>query len=481
MPGLVDAHGHITALGASRESIDLRGVSSPQEVAARVADRIARSPGDGWILGQNWDQSLWPGGEFPTAAVLDAVAPSRPVWLTRVDGHAGWANAEALRRAGVGRDAKAPSDGQILRDNQGNPTGVFIDGAMGLVAHAIPAATHDDRKRQILAAQALILSEGLTAVHDAGISRLEADAYRELDRDGLLKLRVYAMASPGSEGGKAVVSVRPESPAPGARFELRAIKLFADGAMGSRGALLFEGYADDPGNTGLRLIEPAALRAITRLALANGWQVATHAIGDRANAEVLDAYQEALRAVPSARDPRLRIEHAQVVRREDVARFASLGVIASMQPSHASDDMRWADARLGPGRGDGAYAWRWFADAGVPLAFGSDFPVEVVNPFWGLYASLTRQDAEGHPAPGWHPEQRLSLDETLRAFTAGAARAAFAEDRLGRLAPGYRADLTIVDRDLFQVGPREVLDTRVVATIIDGEIVYRAPNPEHIP
>jgi predicted amidohydrolase YtcJ len=469
LPGLIDAHGHMASLGSSLEQIDLRGVASLDEVARRVKARIDATPGDGWIIGHNWDQSLWPGGAFPTRTVLDAVAPDRPVWLTRVDGHAGWASSFALERAGVTPETQAPSDGQILRDDDGAPTGVFIDGAMGLVTKAIPGGSRADLTRQILAAQGQCLKVGLTGVHDAGISRDEVEVYRELDRSGRLKLRIYGMASP--PGGKEVEFVKHGPVAGGRRFELRAIKLFIDGAMGSRGGLLFEPYADDPGNSGLQLIDENVLRETTEAALRHGWQVCTHAIGDKGNALVLDAYEAALKAVPEVKDPRLRIEHAQVVRKEDIARFHDLGVIASMQPSHASDDMRWADARLGPGRVDGAYAWSWFRDAGVRLAFGSDFPVEVVNPFWGIYAALTRQDEKGQPEGGWHPEHRLTLEETLHAHTAGSAYAAFAEDRLGVLKVGMRADVTVVDRDLFRASPAEVLKTVVTATIIDGNVV----------
>jgi predicted amidohydrolase YtcJ len=476
MPGLIDAHGHIESLGASLEQVDLRGVNSLEEVARRVKARIDLVPGDAWITGANWDQSLWPGGTFPTAAVLDVVAPKRPVWLSRVDGHAGWANSEAMRRAKVAKETQAPADGQILRDSRGQPTGVFVDGAMGLVGRVVPAAKPADLRRRILAAQRVILEAGLTGVHDAGISQAEADVYRELDRSGELLLRVYGMAAPTAGREVEFVSRAPRKRAPGERFELRAIKLFIDGAMGSRGALLFEPYHDDPTNKGLTLIAPDVLEATTTAALRNGWQVATHAIGDRGNALVLDAYAAARKAVPEARDPRLRIEHAQVVRKQDVARFKELGITSSMQPSHASDDMRWADARLGPGRVDGAYAWKWFLEAKVPLAFGSDFPVEIVTPFWGLYAGITRQDAKGMPAGGWHPDQRLSLDETLRGFTAGAAHAAFAEDRVGILRTGMQADVTIIDRDLFRAAPRDVLGARVLMTVIGGRIAFERPG-----
>jgi predicted amidohydrolase YtcJ len=476
MPGLIDAHGHMESLGASQEELELRGVASVDEVTRRVKARIEATDDDSWITGRNWDQSRWQGGAFPTAAALDRVSPHRPVWLERVDGHAGWANTEAMRRAKVTKNSKAPSDGQILRDSDGQPTGVFIDGAMSLVARTVPGPTLNDVKRRLLAAQKHVLQNGLTGVHDAGISKLVEQAYRELDREGQLVVRVYGMAAPPAGGEVAFVKRPPRKSPVESRFELRAIKLYIDGAMGSRGALLFRPYSDDPANSGLILIDPKVLEETVTTALENRWQVCTHAIGDKGNALVLDAYAAARKTFPPARDPRLRIEHAQVVRREDVKRFIELGVIASMQPSHASDDMRWADARLGPGRVDGAYAWRWFADAGVTLAHGSDFPVEIVNPFWGIYAGVTRQDATGKPAGGWHAEQRLTIEETLRGFTVGAAFAAFSEDRVGILKTGLRADLTIVDRDLFLVEPKELLGSRVLMTVVDGALVYDAGN-----
>jgi predicted amidohydrolase YtcJ len=474
MPGLIDAHTHLENLGASLEEVDLRGVASLEEVAKRVKTRVDAVPGDGWIFGNSFDQSLWPGKEFADASVLDKVAPRRPVWLRRVDGHAGWANSEAMRRSKVTKDTPVPSDGQVLRDKDGNPTGVFIDGAMGLVSHAIPPASPADIARHLLAGQAEVARWGITGIHDAGLSKAEIDAFLRLDREGKLATRVYGMASPPAGGEVAFVS-RPVPHAwQGRLFHVRSIKLFIDGAMGSRGALLFEPYSDDPKNLGLRLIDPKVLLETTTAALEHGWQVNTHATGDKGNALALDAYAQALKAVPSARQPRLRIEHAQVVRRADVARFKDLGVIASMQPSHASDDMRWADARLGPGRVDGAYAWRWFLDAGVPLAFGSDFPVEVVNPFYGLYAAVTRQDESGNPRGGWHPDQRLLIEEALRHFTAGSAFAAFEEEKVGVLKVGMRADITVVDRDLLAAKPLDVLHARVLATIVDGKTSFSA-------
>ncbi len=475
-PGLHDAHGHLQSLGEATESIDLRGVDTLDRVAAMVKERLAQTPADRWVVGRNWDQSLWPGGAFPTAKTLDQVAPDRPVWLTRVDGHAGWANTEAMRRAKINKETTPPSDGQIIRDTNGQPSGVFVDGAMGLIERIVPASTLEDAKRHLLVAQRICLENGLTCVHDAGVGRRTEQAYRDLEEQGVLKLRVYAMASPPDGREVDFVSRPPASSKPGDRFEMRAIKLFIDGAMGSRGALVFEPYADDPTNRGLTLVPPERLLAVTTKALETGWQVCTHAIGDKGNALVLDAYEAARRAVPTATDPRLRIEHAQVVRKGDVARFRESATIASMQPSHASTDKRWADERLGKDseRVQGAYAWRWFLNEKVRMAFGSDFPVEVANPFWGIYAGITRQDEKGGPKDGWHPDQRMTPDETLKGFTAGAAFAMFAEERLGILRPGMNMDMTIIDRDLFKASPREVLEAKVLMTIIEGEAVYEA-------
>ena len=348
---------------------------------------------------------------------------------------------------------------------------------MSLIDRVVPSPTKADVARRVLAAQEQILSLGMTGVHDAGLSPLNVEVFRELDRAGKLTMRVYGMLLPPAGREVETVSRPPVETVEGGRFQLRAIKLLIDGALGSRGALLFEPYSDDPGNSGLLLIDSKALEETTKAALKNGWQVAVHAIGDKGNALVLDAFAAALEAAPEARDPRLRIEHAQVVRKADIQRFVDLGIIASMQPAHSSSDMRWADARLGPDRAEGAYAWRWFLDAGVPLAFGSDFPVEIANPLWGVYAALTRQDADGEPEGGWRPDQRLSLDETLRAFTAGPAFAGFAEDRLGVLKPGMRADLTIFDHDLFDEPPARVLSAKVRKTIIDGAVVFDADAP----
>jgi predicted amidohydrolase YtcJ len=475
VPGLIDAHGHLSSLGAAATDLDLRGAKSPNEVAAKVAERLSREPGDSWVVGRGWDQSLWPDMSFPTAAVLDSTAPKRPVWLTRVDGHAGWANTEAMRRAGVTRDTPNPVGGHIVRDQDGTPTGVFVDAAMGLIRSKMPPPTREEVARRILAAQKECLAVGLTCVHDAGVGSVEAEVFRDLDHRGELKLRVYAMATPG-ENPLAFAQTTPIPLKSGRRFQMRSIKLYMDGAMGSRGALLFESYADEPANMGLQLIDSDLLERTTEAALRHGWQVCVHAIGDRANSLVLDAYERALSKVKNARDPRLRIEHAQVVRQSDVERFRNYDIIASMQPSHVSTDKRWADLRLGidSERVKGAYAWRWFQDSGVTLAFGSDFPVEVPNPMRGLYAAVTRQDESGTPRNGWHPEQRLTVYEALHAFTGGGAFAGFSEDQLGIIKIGARADLTILDQDLFTIKPEQILTVKTLRTIIEGEVAYEA-------
>jgi predicted amidohydrolase YtcJ len=475
-PGLIDAHGHLSSLGETQEQVDLRDATSIEEVVRRVVKRADGLPHGAWVTGRSWDQSLWPGKELPTHEPLTRVMPDRPVFLRRVDGHAVWVNAAAMKIAGVTVETKDPPGGKLLRDRSGNPTGVLLDAAVGIVSKHISAPGRDGARRQFLAAQKLCLESGLTGVHDAGLSRREIEVLRELDASGELKLRVYGMASP--PGGREVefVSTPPPAAKPNDRFRLRAIKMFIDGAMGSRGGALFEDYSDDPGNRGLILTEPARLERITETALRNGWQVCTHAIGDRGNRLVLDAYESALNKVPPAdravSDPRLRIEHAQLVALEDIPRFARLGVVASMQPTHATTDMRWAEDRVGPKRITGAYAWRRFLDAKGRLAFGSDFPVEQVSPLLGLYAAVTRQDLNGHPADGWLPDQRLTIDEALRAFTGGSAYASFDETHLGVLRPGMLCDVTVFDLDLFDQSTTRIARAKVFATVVAGEVIW---------
>jgi hypothetical protein len=463
-PGLVDGHAHLYELGQSLEWVDLRASDSAAEAAARMKQALSR---EGWLIGRGWDQNRWPDRAFPTRAVLDAVTGDRPAVLERVDGHAVWASSAALAAAAITRDTADPAGGKIIRDAHGEPTGVLVDNAVDLVVAKEPAATAAQIERRIRAAAAIAIEGGLTGIHEMGIPDDVAAVYRKLDATHALPLRVYAYLRIDPSASAALRDRKPERAAPDARFEMRGVKYFADGALGSRGARLTADYRDDPGNRGLWVTPPDVLSRAIDDAVAGGWQVAVHAIGDAGNHAVLDAYQAALRAHPG--DRRLRVEHCQVLLPEDIPRFAALGVIASMQPTHATSDMPWAEARLGGERIKGAYAWRSILASGATLVAGSDFPVEEPRPLLGIYAAITRQDPSGKPPGGWYPGQRMTLDEALRAFTAAPAYAAFAERDRGTLAAGMRADLTIFDRAL---APASLVDTRVDLTIVDGAIVF---------
>ena len=471
-PGLVDAHAHLVGLGHSLQQVDLRGATSIDAVVERLREH---APPTGWITGRGWDQNLWPGGAMPTHEPLTRAFPDRPVWLRRVDGHAGWANLASLERAGIGRDTAAPNGGEILRDVEGNPTGVLVDAAMSLVS--VPPAGPAEIRRAILDGQAHAAQRGLTGVHEMGIGPEEDAAYRELaasrDPDSSLRMRVHAYAHEGwfREG---LSESNPDPIRAEARYLLAGVKVYADGALGSRGAALLDPYADRPTHRGLMQHDPETLYELVHAAVSGRWQVATHAIGDAANRAVLDAYARALADVSAGPDARLRIEHCQIVHPDDIERFAALGVIASMQPTHATSDMAWVPERIGNDRLAGAYAWRRFLDAGVTLAFGSDFPVELVDVTHGLYAAVTRQTADGHPVGGWLPDQRLDLLEAIGGFTTGAARAAHRETHLGRLALGYRADLTCFGEAIDTLEPSALRTTRIRGTLIDGEAVYWA-------
>jgi predicted amidohydrolase YtcJ len=474
---LTDAHAHLLGLGLSLERADLRQCASAEACAARAAEAARARPAGQWIEGRGWDQNRFADRAFPSHDPLDRALGDRPAFLRRVDGHAGWASARALALAGITRATADPAGGRIVRDGRGEPTGVLVDAAMDLVERVIPPPTQKERERAILRAEALALAAGLTEVHEMGIDEETVEVYRALDRAGRLRLRVYAMAAGDSATALDKLFARRPDPHggpsgardPRARFVLAGVKLYADGALGSRGAALLEPYADDPGNRGLTITDEPALEAAARRARATGWQVAVHAIGDRGNRAVLDAYE---RAGVVASD-RFRIEHAQVVAVADLPRFARLGVVASMQPTHATSDMPWAEARVGKERIQGAYAWRTLLTLGAHLAFGSDFPVEDVDPIGGgLYAAVTRMDKRGQPAGGWRPEERLSLAEAVAAFSRGAAYAAFEEAFRGRAAVGQLADLTVLDRDLVG-GPAALLTAQVRYTIIGGEIVYQ--------
>jgi len=468
-PGLVDAHCHLSGLGAALDSVSLRGAPSEAEAARMVAAFAAGRPAGEWITGRGWDQNLWQPAEFPGRASLDAAVADHPVAVRRVDGHALWANSAALAAAGIDRGTPDPAGGRILRDAAGEPTGVLVDNAVDLVESHIPAPSDAVRTRRILAAARTAVAAGLTGVHEMGIDDATVAVYRRLAGDGALPLRVYVFRS----GDPATLEALDAAPEPGSpMLTVRGFKLFADGALGSRGAALLAPYDDDPGNTGLWVTRPDDLTRQVALAVAHGWQVAVHAIGDAGVRATLDAFAAARAAHPGA-DLRLRVEHAQVVAPADLPRFAALDVIASMQPTHATSDMPWAEQRIGAERIRGAYAWRSLLDSGAHLAAGSDFPVEDVSALAGLYAAVTRQDAHGQPDGGWYPEQRMTLDEAIGAFTSGAAQASFSEDWRGRLRVGYAADVTVYDRAL--AGDDSLLRTHIMMTIVAGRVVFEQP------
>ena len=477
IPGLIDAHGHVAGLGLSRMRVELEGTRDKAEVLARLrafADSL--QPGD-WLLGRGWDQNDWPEQVFPTAADLDAAFPDRPVWLERIDGHAGWANSAALRATGQDLDAGGtrgdwhPAGGRIVRDAQGRATGVLVDGAMALVDGVLPAMDVASAERALSSGMQEAVRHGLTGVHDAGVSLLQMQAYRNLADRGEMPLRIHAMADGDSEALAWLCREGAYRHA-GGRLQMRAVKLYVDGALGSRGAALLEDYSDDPGNRGLVLMSPDQLGEAVAKARDCGIQVATHAIGDRGNRLVLDAYEAALAGHPGLR---WRIEHAQVLAPEDLPRLAGLGVIASMQPTHATSDMPWARERLGPDRIHGAYAWRSLRDSGARLALGSDFPVESVDPRLGLYAAATRTDAAGEPIGGWLPGEVLTPFEALRGFTRDAAWAGFAEAETGTLAEGLRADFVVVAEDPLAIPATGLDDLTVLSTWVDGRAAYTRP------
>lgn len=474
IPGLVDGHCHLYGLGTDLDIISVRDTASAAE-AAKLVGAAAKTMQGEWIAGRGWDQNKWPGQAFPSHAELDAVIADRPVILRRIDGHAVWVNAEAMKRAGITATTQDPPGGKIIRDASGAPTGVFVDNAMDLIDAVVPPASPQVIAARIKHAAKVAVAAGITGVNEMGIDDDTVATYRELiaGDEGVagaaraVPLRVYAYLL-GDPSHPEELARRAPDPGDG-RFALRGVKFFVDGALGSRGARLLADYSDDPGNRGLWVTEPDVLAKAVDAAVGNGWQVAIHAIGDAGNRAVLDAYDQALAAHPG--DRRLRIEHVQVIAPDDIPRLAKLGVIASMQPTHATSDMPWAEQRIGPERIKGAYAWRTIMNSGATIVAGSDFPVEGVSPLLGIYAAVTRQDAKGQPPGGWYPDQKMTLDEAIAAFTVAPAYAAFAENERGRVKVGMAGDLTIFDRSLV-AGP-ELLATGVRATVVAGEVVYQ--------
>jgi predicted amidohydrolase YtcJ len=471
IPGITDAHLHLLGVGTALRTVDLTGTRSYDEVIRRVAARARELKSGEWIRGRGWNQNDWPDTRFPTHEALSRAVPDNPVVLTRVDGHAVLANARAMEAARVTAATADPAGGRIVRNPDGSPTGVFVDNAKALIERTVPPPSRDETRAAILAAVAEFNRWGLTAVHDAGATRATIGLYEELARAGRLNIRDYVMVTGDSADVAWAFARGPQSALYDGHLWIRAIKMYADGALGSRGAALLEDYSDDPGNRGLLVTDTTVIRAAAVSALRHGFQLCIHAIGDHANRIVLNAYEAALDSVPTA-DQRFRIEHAQVLNHQDLPRFAALGVIPSMQTSHQTSDMYWAINRLGWSRAEGAYAWRSLLATGVVIPNGTDAPVEPVNPMRGFHSAVTRQDADNWPAGGWFPAQRMTREEALESMTIWPAYAAFMENEAGSLAPGKYADFVVLDQDIMTVAPERILDTQVVMTVLGGQTVY---------
>jgi len=472
LPGLIDAHGHVMALGLAALQLDLVGTNSVADMQQRLRTYATARKDDPWIVGRGWNQELWSESRFPTAADLDAAVSDRPVTLERVDGHALVVNSAALRAAGITAATKDPVGGKIERDAKGNPTGLLIDAAMELVGSKVPAPSAQVMAQALAKAQGILLATGITATADMGTSVADWTAMNEAGRTGKLSVRIMAYAA----GVGPIATIAPNGPSNwlfGDRLRLGGVKLYSDGALGSRGAYLKQPYSDQPSTRGLRFLTDAELRDQTEQAASKGLQLAVHAIGDAADAQVIAAYEELSRKYGKNR--RWRIEHFQIADPADIPRLAPAGIIASMQPVHQTSDRLMAEKRLGADRLTGAYAWQSVIKSGARIAFGSDFPVESPNPFPGLAAAVSRQDVNGQPPGGWYPEQRVTFAQALSGFTRDAAYAGFAEQKFGSLEPGKWADFIVVDRDISEAGAMEIARTQVLETWVAGKKVWGGP------
>ncbi|WP_422343378.1 amidohydrolase [Parasphingorhabdus sp.] len=468
IPGFVDAHGHVMGLGFAALTLDLSGTKSLAEAQQAIQDYAAKYPSRPWIIGGGWNQETWGLGRFPTAAELDTAVPDRPVYLERVDGHAAWVNSAGMKAAGITATTKAPSGGAIERAG-GKPTGIFVDKAQSLFGKAIPAPRPVENDLALMKAQEILLSQGVTTIADMGTTLQHWQSFRRAGDKGELAVRIISYAAEIDN----MIAIGGPGPSPWLyddRLKLAGVKLYIDGALGSRGALLKEPYADKPAEKGLALLSSAQLKNKMSRAAMDGFQTAVHAIGDQANDEILSAIEELQYTFKG--DRRWRIEHAQIVDPIDLPRIAQTGTIASMQPVHQTSDRLMAESRLGVDRLDGAYAWRSILESGAKLAFGTDVPVESSNPFPGMAVAISREDSSGQPFGGWLPKEKLTREQAWRAYTVDAAYASFAEDRIGNLTKGKRADFLIIDKDIMLAAPQSIRNIVVEQTWIGGRPVY---------
>lgn len=475
IPGFKESHGHFLGIGQQRMTVNLMGTKSYQEIIDKVAAAVrAAKPGE-WVLGRGWHEGKWTDTStltvrgFPTHHALSAVSPNHPVYLRRADGHAGFANAKAMELMRIGKATQPPTGGEVIKDTDGNPTGIFVDRAQGLIK--VPPPSAEQERRALELAMQECLQKGITAVDDAGVGLDTVALYKEYASGGKLNLRLNVMIR-GLDNVRRLA--KPELGLGGGFLSFRSVKVTSDGALGSRGAALLEPYADDPGNSGFFTTPPEEVLETARFCLKNGFQLGVHAIGDRANRMVLDQFEKAFSEFKDVRDPRFRIEHAQILDEKDIPRFGMLGVIASMQGIHATSDLPWATARLGPARvAEGAYVWQKLMKSGARIVNGTDAPVEDVDAIKSFYASVTRQDEQGKPPGGFSPDQKMSRQEALRSYTLDAAYGSFAEKDLGSIEAGKLADFTVLSKDIMKVADAEILKSEVLYTIVDGKVRYR--------
>jgi predicted amidohydrolase YtcJ len=477
LPGLIDAHGHVMGVGFQALTLDLSATNSLAEAQAAIKAYAAKYPDRRWILGRGWNQEKWGLGRFPNAADLDGLVGDRPIWLERVDGHAGWANQKAMQLANITAASKSAIGGRIEQEG-GKPSGIFVDAAMELITKSVPAATPRDRDAALIEAQKALHKVGITAIADMGTTLEDWQSMRRAGDEGWLTLRIFSYAA-GIDNMVAIAGPKPTPWLYEDRLRMGGVKLYLDGALGSRGAWLKKPYADAAGQTGLQFLNNSDFRNIMVRASMDGFQTAVHAIGDAANADAIGAVEDL--AVSYKGDQRWRIEHVQVVDPSDLPRLAKNGIISSMQPVHQTSDRLMAEARLGPERLKGAYAWASILKAGGKLAFGSDTPVESPNPFHGLAVAISREDEKGQPFGGWRTEERVTREQALAGFTTGAAYASFAEGKIGSLAPGQRADFVLVDTDPLLASPSQIRNTVVYETWVGGYPAYQqGKKPEEV-